>query len=215
MSPDFEYFFKMSVSSQYGHTLLGIVYFDIPVTIAVALLFHQVVKNNLIANLPVFFQIRFQNLLMLDFKQSLKTHLVPIIISAGIGALSHICWDAFTHNDGFFAQRISWYKHVVIPFDGVQYPLFYGLQQISTFTGFAIVLVYILFIRPQHKFRLSQPSALYWLLFLVIAGIVLFLRFGFTEEKHDVGNFVVSCITSILIALVICGFVNFRNRSTL
>ena len=67
IAPDFEYFFKMSVSGQHSHTLLGILYFDIPVTIGLAFLFHGVVKRNLIANLPAFFQYRFQPILQLEF----------------------------------------------------------------------------------------------------------------------------------------------------
>jgi hypothetical protein len=151
VAPDFEYFLKMSVNGQHSHTFLGIFYFDIPVTIGLAFLFHEVVKKNLISNLPAFFQYRFQLLLQLDFKEHFKRYYWVVIISAGIGSFSHIFWDAFTHNDGFFAQRITLYKHMVVPFDGVRYPLFYGLQHISTYVGLTIVMTYIFLLKPDKN----------------------------------------------------------------
>jgi len=212
ISPDFEYFFKMAVSSQYSHTLLGILYFDIPVTLVLAFLFHEVVKGNLIRNLPAFFQVRFRPLLDVDFKRQLTEHFWVVIISAGAGAFSHIFWDAFTHNDGFFAQRISFYKHVVIPFDGVRYPLFYGLQHISTYVGLTIVLFYIFLMRPDKNAPAFHPTVNYWILVLIIAGSILFLRFYFDEQSMDLGNFVVSSISAILVAILVCGFIKFKNQ---
>ena len=52
LAPDFEYFFKLSVNGVHGHTIWGLLYFDIPVAAFLAVVFHAVVKNNLIDNLP-------------------------------------------------------------------------------------------------------------------------------------------------------------------
>jgi hypothetical protein len=52
LTPDFEYFFKMSVNGVHGHTLPGLLYFDLPVATALALVFHLVVKRNFINNVP-------------------------------------------------------------------------------------------------------------------------------------------------------------------
>ncbi len=212
LSPDFEYFFKMSVSGEHGHTILGILYFDIPVTILLMFLFHLVVKGNLIANLPAFLQSRFQPLLHLDFKEHFRKYYWVVIISAGAGACSHIFWDAFTHNDGFFAQRIALYRYIVIPFEGVRYPLFYGLQQISTYVGSAIVIAYIYLLKPEQNIKISRPSMLYWLLIILISSVVVSLRFLFATNSLDLGNFVVSSISAILVAILMCGFVRLKNR---
>ena len=48
LAPDFEYFLKLSVNGVHGHTLWGLIYFDIPVAAFLAVLFHALVKNNLI-----------------------------------------------------------------------------------------------------------------------------------------------------------------------
>ena len=212
MAPDFEYFFKMSVSGQFSHTLLGIFYFNVPVTIVLSFLFHGVIKKNLISNLPIFFQYRLQPLVDLNFKEHFKRYYWVVIISAALGSFSHIFWDAFTHNDGYFAQRISFYKHVVIPFVGVRYPLFYGLQQISTYVGLMLVGAYIFFMKPLKNFPVTQPTILYWLLLGVIASVITFLRFYFTTKSLDLGNFVVSAVSAILVAMLVGGLVKFKRN---
>lgn len=211
MAPDFEYFFKMSVSSQHSHTLWGILYFDIPITILLAFLFHQVVKRNLIANLPAFFQCRFQPMIELDFKTYFKSHGWVVIISAGIGSASHVFWDSFTHGEAYFVRHISYYKYVFIPFDGVRYPLFYALQQFSTVVGLIIVVGYIVMLKPFKKVQPKKPSAAYWIIALALSGLVVFLRFAFAENQIDLGNFVVSSVSAILVALVICGMIKFEK----
>jgi Domain of unknown function (DUF4184) len=212
VAPDFEYFLKMSVNGQHSHTFLGIFYFDIPVTIGLAFLFHEVVKKNLISNLPAFFQYRFQLLLQLDFKEHFKRYYWVVIISAGIGSFSHIFWDAFTHNDGFFAQRITLYKHMVVPFDGVRYPLFYGLQHISTYVGLTIVMTYIFLLKPDKNTVICSPLILYWLLIILISSLVIFLRFFFDNKSPDLGNVVVSSVSAILFAALVCGLIKFKNH---
>jgi len=214
IAPDFEYFLKMSVSGEHGHTLLGIFYFDIPIVIVLAFLFHGIVKKNLIANLPAFFQYRFQDVLSFDFKQYFKSHSWVVTISAGLGSFSHIVWDSFTHNNGFFAQRISLYKKVFIPFDGVRYPLFYALQHLSTVVGLTILILYIWFMRPQKNIPVSRPSFSYWAIILIISCGVIFLRFGFNMPSLNLGNFVVSSISAILVAVLIGGLVKFKSASS-
>lgn len=214
MAPDFEYFLKMKVSGEHGHTLLGILYFDIPITIVLAFLFHGLVKRNLIANLPVFFQYRFHEVVSLDFKQYFKSHYWVFIISAGVGSFSHIVWDAFTHNDGFFAQRIALYKQVAIPFDGVRYPLFYALQQLSTMVGLTILFLYIWFMKERKNIPVNRASISYWVIILLVSCSVIFLRFGFDRQSLNLGNFVVSSISAILVAVLIGGLVKFKSASS-
>ena len=140
LSPDFEYFFKMSVDSIYSHSKVGLFYFDLPVTIVLSILFHQLVKTNFIANLPGFLQKRFHDTLRFNFIQYLKTNWWIFLYSSIIGAASHIFWDSFTHNNRFFSRQFSTiYERMSVPFDGVSYPLFYVLQHISTAVGLVVV----------------------------------------------------------------------------
>ena len=212
MSPDFEYFFRMSVMGIHGHTKAGLFYFDIPVTIVIALIFHAVVKRNLIANLPAFLQRRFQDTLNLDFVAYLKKHWGIFLMSALIGAGSHIFWDSFTHNNRFFVRLFSEvYDNTYVFFRGANYPLFYVLQQISTAVGLAVVGLYIVFMKPLRAVEISMPRIGYWLLVLVIAVVILRLRFFIQPFDYHLGNVVVSGITGLMAGTVVGGFINFRK----
>lgn len=212
LSPDFEYFFKMSVSGIHSHSKAGLFYFDLPVTLLLALVFHQLVKKNLLANSPVFFQKRFQDTLKLDFISYLRKHWGIFLVSALIGAGSHIFWDSFTHNGRFFVRQFSHiYKTTSVYFDGANYPLFYVLQQISTVIGCLIVGAWIVLKKPVPILEISAPRITYWLLTLTIALAVLRIRFFIHPSDYNLGNVVVSSITGLLIGVVCCGFINFKN----
>jgi len=215
MSPDFEYFFKMSVNSEYSHTLEGLIYFDLPVTLFIACLFHLVVKKNFVYNLPYFFQTRWLGVLQFDFLKQLREHWWLFVISAMIGAGSHIFWDGFTHNNAFFVRILPFYEGTAVPYEGVRYPLWYALQQISTAVGMTIVFLYILFMKPSDPGLIRRPRLLYWLVVVMVAAAVVKIRFLVAPKDFELGNFVVSCISGILIALVCCGFINFKNTPSI
>jgi hypothetical protein len=216
MAPDFEYFFKMSVNGTHGHTLWGALYFDLPVTFLLAWLFHAVVKRNAIHNLPGFLQRKFQDTLALDFMTYFKSHVAVFIISALVGTASHLLWDNFTHNDGYFAGIIPAYKTVVVPYEGVKYPLFYALQNISSGVGLTLVLVYLLVKKPtdNNATTLYIPRIDYWALLVLITLVVVGLRFWIKPSDYHLGNAVVSTVSGLLVALVLCGWINFNNRAS-
>src|SRR5688572_11820702 len=213
MSPDFEYFFKMSVDSIYSHSRAGLFYFDLPVTIILSIVFHQLVKTNLIQNLPLFFQKRCQETLQFRFLEYLKSKWWIFLYSSLIGAASHLFWDSFTHNGRFITRQLSSvYENTSVPFDGVNYPLFYVLQQVSTAIGLIIVLLYIVFKKSFENRALSSPKITYWLAVFGMAILVLRLRFFIQPSDYNLGNVVVSSITGLLVGILICGFLKFKNE---
>jgi len=213
MSPDFEYFFKMSVSSVHSHTVAGLLYFDLPVTILISLLFHLLVKKNLIYNLPSFIQKKFQALLEMDFIKYLKEHFWIFLISALLGAASHVFWDSFTHNNSFFVRTLPFYKGTHIPFEGVRYPLWYALQQISTWIGLTVVLIYVLLMRQFPTRSNSRQKFLYWFTIGTITIVITWIRFVISPLGTDIGNLIVSIISGLLLAVVCCGFINFKRTN--
>lgn len=213
LSPDFEYFFKMGVNSEFSHTLGGLFYFDLPVTLILALIFHLIIKKNLIRNMPPFLQVRLQEMYYLDFVKYLKEHKLIFLVSALTGAGSHIFWDSFTHNNTFFTNILPFYKSTFIPYGGVRYPLFYALQNISTVLGLAIVMIYLLTIKPGTMRRTFNPKLSYWFILMFITLAIYILRFALDPSDYILGNAVVSSISGFLIALVCCGLINFRNTA--
>lgn len=213
ISPDFEYFIKMSVDDAHSHTVAGLIYFDLPVSFLLAWIFHNVVKKNLISNLPVYFQRRSQHLLEHDFAKYIRTNPRTFIVSALIGAASHLLWDSFTHNDTFITNN-SFYRETFIPFEGVNYPLFYALQHISTAIGLMVIVVYFLTIKPSATQITAAPQLLYWVALMTIAAATVWLRFRVFPSDYGEGNLVVSCISGLVLSLICCGLINFRNTTT-
>src|SRR5688572_151694 len=73
--PDFEYFLRMKLRSEYSHTLAGIFWFDLPLTIFVAFIFHLIIRNPLIENSPKFLNQRLLNFENFNWLQHFKSHL--------------------------------------------------------------------------------------------------------------------------------------------
>lgn len=214
MAPDFEYFFKMSVSSRVSHTFAGLFYFDLPATLLLGIVFHSLVKRALIVNFPSFIQIRLHQLKAFDFISYLKKSPLVFTYSALLGGVTHIAWDSFTHADGFFVTRLpALYQDAFVPFDGVRYPLWYGLQHISTWVGLAILVVYFISQKPQPG-EAQQPTFTYWAAVLILCVGVVGLRFGFSFDHASLGDLVVSVISAFFIALVVVGVFHQKIFST-
>ncbi|RAV98016.1 DUF4184 family protein [Pseudochryseolinea flava] len=209
IAPDFEYFFKASVSSVHSHTWGGLFYFDLPVVVALAFVFHLVVKKNLINNSPRFLQVRFQDTLHFNFIKYLKSNWYWFLVSALIGAASHIFWDSFTHNSGYFVHRLPFYRYS-LPWQGVKYPMFYVLQHVSTFVGLAAITVYVM-LKQRQQIQSARITILYWTLVLIVIAAVVIIRFAVDGWNPHLGNRVVSFISGLCLALILTGFINFRN----
>jgi hypothetical protein len=211
MAPDFEYFFKMQVSGVHGHTWPGLLYFDLPVTFALSLVFHLVVKKNLINNLPSFLQERFSKTLHLDFIRTLRSRPLVFTLSAVMGSASHIIWDGFTHGHGVFVKYFSFYDGTYVPFQGVNYPLWYALQHISTFVGLAAIVVYVIML--ESKPGSVAPRFIYWIMLVFTSVLVVMLRFAIHPSDYALGNLVVSGVSAFCIALILCGLIRFHDST--
>jgi hypothetical protein len=213
ISPDFEYFFKMSVDDTHSHTLTGLIYFDLPVSLFLALLFHIVVKKNLIGNLPPYFQRRSQGLLEFNFVTYFKGNSWVFLLSALVGASSHLFWDSFTHNNTYFTQILPFYAGTYVPYNGVNYPLFYALQYISTGLGLTAMLIYIIMIKPSPVRLPSSPQVIYWFTLLIILAATVWIRFLVFPADYNEGNLVVSVMSGLVLSLVCCGLINFKDTT--
>ena len=210
VTPDFEYFFKMSVSGQHSHTLAGLFYFDLPVGCFLAIVFHAVVKKRFVSNLPLFLQSRLHPLSTLDFLSYIRKNWIAFLFSLLLGAVSHIFWDAFTHRFGFFATRLSFYDGAYVPFEGVKYPLWYALQHISTAVGLTVVAVYI-WLMKRYSVPMYKPSVSYWIFVVALASLVMVVRFGlWPDHAKNIGNLVVSMISALCLAVLIAGLIPSR-----
>ena len=142
-----------------------------------------------------------------------KQNLLAWLSAIALGAASHLLWDSFTHRDGFFVNHLSFYDSV-FPFDGVQYPMYYALQHISTFTGLFAIGFYFIFMKQDPTIKVTRPHFGYWSAVLLITAVILFARFSLGRATLDFGNFVVSSITSACCSFLVAGKIRFSQTTS-
>ncbi|MBI3911056.1 MAG: DUF4184 family protein [Armatimonadetes bacterium] len=138
IAPDFEYFLYLRPVRTISHTIPGIFLLDLPLALLAALLFHQVLKKPLIAHLPVPLDRRYAAWSARPWALSSVPRWLVFLSSCVIGAVSHLVWDGFTHEGGFFVQH--WPALTTgISVGARRVPLFRLLQYGSSLVGLLVV----------------------------------------------------------------------------
>lgn len=216
MVPDFEFFLRLDVHIVYGHSLLPIFWLNIPTALFCITIYHSLIRNVLIVNLPVYFQRKFQPFLNFNWFGYLKSNFFKVILSIIIGNLSHLFWDQFTHSYGLFVNIFS-YSEIRY----YQIPLYDLLQYLFSILG-AISILYFISKMPNFdcKKQLTTKKLLpYWITIITITLLVYFLRYDVTDYHKFTskivflcaGFLVGLCITSVLFRAK--EFLNISNAS--
>lgn len=201
LTPDFEYFIRMKVESNYSHTISGLFWFDLPLGILLAFLFHNVVRNCLYDNLPIILKSRLSIFKEFNWTKYFKDNWIIVIVSTIIGAASHIFWDGFTHHNGYFVGIIPELKNSINIYSKEIF-IFKILQHTSSLIG-AIIITYSLFKLPKSKLSKTNIEIKYWIMLTILALTVMTIKFISSESTKQIGNFIVSSICAIIIALII------------
>jgi hypothetical protein len=202
MAPDFEYFIRMRVKSIYSHSFIGLLWFDLPLTIILAFLFHNVVRKSLIPRLPKFLASRFLAFNEFDWNTYFKRNYIIVIISALLGAFSHIVWDSFTHEDGFAVERLT-YLSSSINVAGKDVLVFKLLQHGSTIIG-AILIAWTIINLPKNQPKeVVTQTGRYWTIVVTICLVVLRANFTLGLHPRMFGHLVVALMSGTLIGLIL------------
>lgn len=204
LMPDFEYFLRMKITSDFSHTLEGVFLFDLPLGILTALVFHNIIRNNLFDNLPYFLKSRFIIFKQFTWNTYFKKNWIVVIFSIIIGTFSHILWDSFTHDNGFFVENFEILNQSVTLLE-MKIPILKILQHLSTFFG-AIVIGFALYKLPTHKIDNKNIYINYWLTFFAFFITFLFILLTIKPIKYAIGNLIVSIISISMIALILTSF---------
>lgn len=200
LTPDFEYFLRMTIKGEYGHTLAGVFWFNLPLSILLTFLFHCIVKNALFNHLPPFFRKRFYTFKQFNWNNYFVKNWLIVIISIIIGTFSHLFWDAFTHYDGYFVEKIPYLKKNLLSI-----PLFNILQHTSTLIGGLIIFLAIYKLPTFNKIE-SKDHLRYWLIFSFLTFCITLIRFFYGLELKQYGNVIVTLISAIMLSLIITPF---------
>ena len=209
LAPDFEYFLRMRIKSNFSHTLEGFFWFDLPLAILLAFIFHNIVRNSLILNLPKFLKSRFSDFTHFNWNTYFKSNWLVVIISILIGVFSHIFWDSFTHDDGYFVSKIPFLQTSIESFN-VQIPILKILQHSSTLIG-AFIIAYTIYKLPAKKIEQNKINLKYWLIFTMITFLIVSIRFLNGLEIMQYGNVIVSVISAIMASLILTPLIAFKK----
>ncbi len=199
--PDFEYFIRMSSNRSYSHTLSGMFWFDLPLGILVCFIYHNLVRNTFISQLPYVLHSRLSNFKRFSWNKYFQKNWLIVIISMLIGTFSHLVWDHFTHERGYVLQLYNFFNQdindTVLPV-----PEYTTLQVISSIAGVLIVMVAILQLPVTDKIK--RPFYFnYWIYAGIIMAVIMALRLYTGLRIRDTYNLIINLISSLFIALII------------
>lgn len=201
LTPDFEYFLRMKIESNFSHNFWGIFWFDLPLGILLTFVFHNIVKTELFKNLPKFLNQRFVTKEELNWNKHFAENWKIIILSIFIGTFSHIFWDSFTHESGFFVKLIPDLSNTIEIF-GKEIKYLKVLQHSSTLIG-GIVIAYSILKLPKFVTEKTEIEMKYWICVLLVAISIISLKIITRENSIKIGNLIVSLISATMIGLII------------
>ena len=201
LTPDFEYFLRMRIKSNYSHTIDGLFWFDLPLGLLLAFIFHNIVRISLFDNLPTILKSRFSAFRQFNWNGHFRNNWLVVTISILIGAASHILWDSFTHDHGYFVQTIPMLQNSVDLF-GRQILILKILQHSSTLIG-GLLIAFAIYKLPTNKTEKENINLKYWIIVIGLTLTITAARFLTGLELKQYGNVIVTTISAGLISLVI------------
>lgn len=209
LTPDFEYFLRMRIKSNYSHTLDGLFWFDLPLGLLLAFIFHNSVRNSLFDNLPLFLKSRFVAFKRFNWNDYFKKNWFVVVISILIGASSHILWDSFTHEHGYFVQAIPALTSTVDIW-GNQIPILKILQHSSTIIG-GLFIVFAIYKLPTNKTENTTLNLNYWAILIGLTLFIVVTRILCGLDIRQYGNVLVTSISAFMISLILTPFFTFKS----
>jgi hypothetical protein len=191
----------MKIKSNYSHTIGGLFWFDLPLGLLLAFIFHHIVRDSLFDNLPTSLQSRFSAFKRFHWNTYVKRSWLVVLLSLLIGAASHILWDSFTHDRGYFVQNIAALQNQV-QFLGLQIPILKILQHSSTLLG-ALVIGFAIYQLPTKQPEKTTISLSYWGILVGLTLAIITFRFLTGLELKPIGNVIVTAISAAIISLTV------------
>ncbi len=138
MVPDIAFLLPIGVSRAQSHSFAGLFWCCLPVGLATYLLFHWLLKAPLIDLLPHYAYSRLHP--YARPAAAISWRLLPVILLCiGIGDLTHIAWDSFTHRGSFAVRTFPFLRVHLFSGGGFWIYLYTALQWICSFIGLALL----------------------------------------------------------------------------
>ena len=185
LSPDFLYFISFSTSNSFGHTLPGLVLFDLPLSLAVLWIFHKVLKEPLLHLLPDSHRQRLRPVAQ-GFYFGPPQRWLFLALAILLGAFTHIVWDSFTHENRWIVQNIPLLKATILQTVYGNLKVYKVLQHGSTLVGTGLLLYWYTkwhqSATPQDNelaFSFSGPTKLIIISLIGLGALIFALLYTF------------------------------------
>lgn len=198
MTPDLPVFVREWTFYHFTHSLVGVVTFDLVVTLLVLLVWDRGVRDALVDLCPDPVRLRLPARARLPLRAWL---LAPL--AAVVGSLSHVGWDLFTHRGRWGVTHVAWLGEQHGPLLGHQWA-----QHLSGVIGLAVVVAFVttrILRRPLGEQRGPRvlPTWTLALLLALIGAYALLDGLGRAHEGMEALAFqgVVGAIVASLVVL--------------
>ncbi len=198
MAPDFEYFLYFKPKSVIGHSIVGMFSINLILSFVLYILFYSFIKNKFILNLPKVISDRMYKLFNQEIRLNNFRDYLIFGYSSLVGMTSHIVWDSFTHETGYFVDKIRLLSKFIF-----NIPIYKILQHGSTLIGFVLILLFVLGYEKQdwNNIKIKDKFG-YWTATSVVT-LILFILFMRFFSNYQLGATVITLINSFFISLLI------------
>lgn len=191
MTPDFEYFFRLKHLKTVSHTWSGMFWFDLPLGIALLIVFNVVIRDALIENVPLFLNRRLSRFDTTLGKDHIQRNVLVIIICLLIGIASHLVWDRLTHKTSDII-KYHWED------------LYGTIWEANSLWGAAIIAFSIWKLPKEEKTKKDNILP-FWSIVLFIALIMVYLYYPFAHRFTDL---VIPFISGGLLGLTVASMID-------
>lgn len=129
--PDLWYFVPF-VTRDISHSLAGLFVFAVPLGLILYWLFHVLLKEPLVALLPEAAAARLARFAAPE----MPAHpWGKVVLSLLVGALTHLAWDSFTHEEGWIVDKFPVFEEELFAIGSYTVRVYQLLQHASTILG--------------------------------------------------------------------------------
>lgn len=213
VAPDFEKFIRLKLASAHSHTLGSIFYFSCPVALGLAFVFHLLVRQPLVAHLPVWLYQRLGKYAHFNWLGYFRQYYGGVVLSSSIGAALHLFWDSFTHPNTLTAELLP-ALNGILWLGERSVPIFHVVSLISSIAG-GLLIVWAVWRMPIYPLKPVLTTAAlyrYWGLAVLVA-VVLEVEWVIVMRPRIL-NIGISAISAALLGVLVASlYTQHRNRS--
>jgi hypothetical protein len=210
MVPDIKFLidnYDIRISS---HNFWGAIWLDVPISILLCFIFHNIVRVPFIHYSPMIIKTRVQKFQTFDWNEYFLKYWATILISIVIGIYSHLIWDRFTHISEVFLSSITWGNKddIFTKHPWLRYRL---IQSFYSILGLTAEACFIWRMPASSNLIYKANTANYWWVVFGLSSIT-YLLFNL-QELLTIEEVLTTAIAAVCIGLVLTSLFFRKNTS--